>query len=130
MYLTRIVILKLIAWEDRPEIRRDDLKDILTILLHFFDMYTDQIYEYHSDLFGNDDFGLNLIAARVLGREMNKIAIKNKKLYGRLSNLLNKNTEDINTSEIARIMANMTNTTVAESLKPLLEIQLGFKAIE
>ncbi len=125
--LPGIVILKLIAWEDRPEIRRDDLKDILTILTHFFEMYTDQIYEYHSDLFGDDDFGLNLIAARVMGREMKKIAIKNEKLYGRLSNLLEKNTMDVNTSEMGKIMANWSNTTVEESLKPLLEIQLGFR---
>ncbi len=125
--LPGIVILKLIAWEDRPEIRRDDLKDILTILTHFFEMYTDQIYEYHSDLFGDDDFGLNLIAARVMGREMKKIAIKNEKLYGRLSNLLEKNTTDVNTSEMGKIMANWSNTTVAESLKPLSEIQLGFR---
>ncbi len=112
--LPGIVILKLIAWEDRPEIRRDDLKDILTILTHFFEMYTDQIYEHHSDLFGDDDFGLNLIAARVMGREMKKIAIRNEKLYERLTNLLEKNTKDVNTSEIGKIMANWANTTVAE----------------
>lgn len=125
--LPGIVILKLIAWEDRPEIRRDDLKDILKILTHFFEMYTDQIYEHHSDLFGDDDFGLDLIAARVMGREMKKIAIRNEKLYERLTNLLEKNTMDVNTSEIGKIMANWTNTTVAESLKPLVEIQLGFR---
>jgi len=125
--LPGIVILKLIAWEDRPEIRRDDLKDILTILTHFFEMYTDQIYEHHSDLFGDDDFGLNLIAARVMGREMKKIGIRNEKLNERLTNLLEKNTMDVNTSEIGKIMANLANTTVEESLKPLLEIQRGFQ---
>lgn len=125
--LPGIVILKLIAWEDRPEIRRDDLKDILTILTHFFEMYTDHIYEHHSDLFGDDDFGLNLIAARVMGREMKNIAIRNEKLYERLTNLLEKNTMDVNTSQIGKIMANWVNTTVEESLKPLLEIQLGFR---
>ena len=125
--LPGIVILKLIAWEDRPEIRRDDLKDILTILTHFFEMYTDQIYEHHSDLFGDDDFGLNLIAARVMGREMKKIGIRNEKLNERLTNLLEKNTMDVKTSEIGKIMANWANTTVDESLKPLLEIQRGFR---
>ena len=125
--LPGIVILKLIAWEDRPEIRRDDLKDILTILTHFFEMYTDQIYEHHSDLFGDDDFGLDLIAARVMGREMKKIAIRNEKLYERLTNLLEKNTMGVNTSEIGKIMAIWANTTVADSLKPLVEIQLGFR---
>jgi len=125
--LPGIVILKLIAWEDRPEMRSGDLKDIMTILSHFFEMYTDQIYEHHSDLFGNDDFGLHLIAARVMGREMKKIAVRNEKLYDRLTNLLDKNTIDVNTSEIAKIMANLANTSVEESLKPLSEIRLGFQ---
>ncbi len=126
--LPGIVILKLIAWEDRPEIRGGDIKDIMTILSHFFEMYTDEIYKHHSDLFGNDDFTLYLIASRVMGREMKKIAIRNKKLYSRLSNLLDKNTMDVNTSEIAKIMANLTNTTVEESLRPLLEIRQGFQS--
>lgn len=125
--LPGIVILKLIAWEDRPEIRRDDLKDILIILAHFFEMYTDQIYAHHSDLFGDNDFRLNLIASRVMGREMKKIAIRNEKLNERLTNLLEKNTMDVNTREIGKLMANWANTTVTESLKPLLEIQLGFR---
>lgn len=125
--LPGIVILKLIAWEDRPEIRRDDLKDILTILTHFFEMFTDQIYEHHSDLFGKDDFGLDFIAARVMGREMNKIASRNKELHGRLSNLLEKNAVDVSTSQLAKIMANMANSTVEESLRPLSEMWLGFQ---
>ena len=90
-------------------------------------MYTEQIYEHHSDLFGDDDFGLNLIAARVMGREMRKIGIRNEKLNERLTNLLEKNTMDVNTSEIGKIMAIWSNSTVEESLKPLLEIQRGFQ---
>lgn len=125
--LPGIVILKLIAWEDRPEMRSGDLKDIMTILSHFFEMYTDQIYEHHSDLFGNEGFGLHLIAARVMGREMKKIAVRNEKLYDRITNLLDKNTLDVNTSEIAKIMAKLANTSVEESLKPLSEIRLGFQ---
>jgi predicted nucleotidyltransferase len=36
--LPGIVILKLMAWQDRPEIRRDDIKDVSNVLKHFFDM--------------------------------------------------------------------------------------------
>lgn len=125
--LPGIVILKLTAWEDRPEIRGSDIKDIMTILYHFFGIYTDQIYKHHSDLFYNDDFGLHLIAARIMGREMKKIAVRNEKLYDRITNLLDKNTLDVNTSEIAKIMAKLANTSVEESLKPLSEIRLGFQ---
>ena len=72
--LPGIVLLKLLAFQERPEIRRDDIKDISKILKHFFDMYADEIYEKHNDLFGDTDINLNWIAARVLGRDMSKIA--------------------------------------------------------
>ena len=49
--LPGIVLLKLMAYEDRPEIRRDDIKDISKILKHFFDMYSEEIYANHLDLF-------------------------------------------------------------------------------
>jgi predicted nucleotidyltransferase len=36
--LSGIIILKLLAWDDRPEERREDKKDISDILHHFFNM--------------------------------------------------------------------------------------------
>ena len=41
--LPGIVLLKLIAWDDRPEARQDDIKDISDILNHFFEMYAEEI---------------------------------------------------------------------------------------
>ncbi len=38
--LPGIVLLKLIAWDDRPESRRSDILDISHILAHFFDIYS------------------------------------------------------------------------------------------
>lgn len=50
------MILKLVTWQDSPEIRRDDIKDVSNILKHFFDMYADKIFENNSDLFGDNAF--------------------------------------------------------------------------
>ena len=61
--LPGIVILKLVAWQDRPEIRRDDIKDVSNVLKHFFDIYSEEIFENHNDLFGDNTFELHLIAA-------------------------------------------------------------------
>jgi len=41
--LAGMVILKLIAWNDRPEIRFDDLPDILKIIEHYYDFAWDEI---------------------------------------------------------------------------------------
>jgi predicted nucleotidyltransferase len=84
-----IVILKMIAYDDRPEIRSKDIRDIASILNHYFDLETDMIYENHIDLFDNNDMHSQLhIAARVLGREMQPILYRNALLKERIVNLL------------------------------------------
>src|SRR5215213_7359863 len=77
--LPGIVLLKLIAWDDRPESRTDDIKDVAEILDHFFDMNSEMIWEEYAHLFESappfDDgrSGLLVIAAYVLGKEVKQI---------------------------------------------------------
>ena len=49
--LAGIVLLKMIAWEDRPEVRADDILDISDILRHYFYIHSEEIYENHLDIF-------------------------------------------------------------------------------
>lgn len=46
-----MVILKLIAWRDRPEERDNDLYDILRIIERYFDYNYDEIVEHLIILF-------------------------------------------------------------------------------
>lgn len=46
-----MVILKLIAWSDRPEVRNSDLYDILKIIEDYFYLKFDGIVEHHNDVF-------------------------------------------------------------------------------
>lgn len=124
--LPGIVLLKLIAFQERPEIRRDDIKDISKILKHFFDMYADEIYENHNDLFGDKDINLNWIAARVLGRDMGKIAQLNEDLFLRIKKILKKNTIDIHSSDIAKIMAEFFQNTLEDNVKLLEQLKIGY----
>lgn len=66
--LPGMVILKLIAWSDRPEERGDDLSDILKIIQHYFDLHQDENYEQHVETLLQEPFDKMLIAAEVLGR--------------------------------------------------------------
>ena len=52
--LAGIVILKLIAWDDRPEMRGDDIDDIAEIIKNYFHFNSDAIWEHHIDLFTDD----------------------------------------------------------------------------
>ena len=123
--LPGIVILKLVAWQDRPEIRRDDIKDVSNILKHFFDMYAEEIFENHNDLFGDNAFELHLIAARVMGIKINKIAKRNETLHNRLKDLLEVSTNNKDT-EIAKIMLKFYENTIEDNLIIREQIKIGY----
>jgi predicted nucleotidyltransferase len=124
--LPGIELLKLLAFQERPEIRRDEIKDISKILKHFFDMYADEIYEKHNDLFGDKDINLQWIAARVLGRDMSKIAQLNEDLFLRIKKILKKNKIDIHSRDIVKIMAEFFKNTIEENVKLLEQVKIGY----
>ena len=126
--LPGIVLLKLIAWDDRPEVRRDDILDISDILYHFFDMYDEEIWSNHSDLFETEVVDLKWIAAKVLGRELKKIAQRHNELYKRISNILEANSTDVDRSRMAEIMVEYFDNTVEENRFLIEQINKGFSA--
>jgi predicted nucleotidyltransferase len=123
--LPGIVLLKLIAYDDRPEIRRDDLIDIADILLHFFNIYDELIWSEHNDLFG-DDKSLEKISSRVLGREMGKILKRNEKLTERVTGILAANG---NAKAIAEVIAGTLDKNVEEINEWLQEIIAGINEV-
>ena len=116
----------MIAWDDRPEARRDDIKDISDILHHFFNMYDNEIWENHHDLFGDADADLKHIATRVMGREMSKIAKRNEKLFGRIEGILNANIDDMPNSKMAAIMIEYFQNTIEDNVLLLQQLRQGF----
>jgi predicted nucleotidyltransferase len=125
--LPGIVLLKMIAFDDRPEHRRDDMKDISDILNHFFDMYDEEIWSNHSDLFGDKEIDLKHLAARVMGREIKKIAKRNPKLEDRVMSILERNTDDAPNSGMAIVMVEYFKNTVEDNVKLIGQIKMGFQ---
>ena len=123
--LPGIVVLKLIAWSDRPEQRENDLADILKIMEHYFDMEYDEILEFHHDTFPDDDLDPLLIGAEVLGRKVNAILAKSedlsKKIHGVLADNLKKESESL----IAREWARRKNREVEYTFSLLKAFQKG-----
>lgn len=126
--LPGIVLLKLIAYDDRPEIRISDLTDIADILIHFFSIYDEMIWAEHSDLF-NEEKSLEEVSARVLGREMGKILRRNKKLEERISGMLTEN-ENGKAIIIATKIAAVLNKQIDEIMNLLKEIMNGMSEIK
>ncbi|MEC3905981.1 nucleotidyl transferase AbiEii/AbiGii toxin family protein [Tamlana sp. 2201CG12-4] len=101
--LPGMVILKLIAWSDRPEERDNDLYDILRIIEHYFDLNYDDILEYHHDTFTEAAiFDQLKIAARVLGRHSSKFLNVSDAIKERILKTINDNVDDAENSAIAK----------------------------
>ncbi|MDR8392234.1 hypothetical protein NC796_13860 [Aliifodinibius sp. S!AR15-10] len=86
--LASIILLKLIAFDDRPEKRTQDIKDVGIIISHYFHIEDKLIYSKHNDLFDNEDLGLEDIAAHVIGRELKPILASNNSLKNRILDIL------------------------------------------
>lgn len=120
------VILKMISWDDRPDERQDDIKDIASLLLSFYDMYEEIIWEKHNDLYGDHLLPHDQLAAIVMGREMREIALRNPRLFDRLSSILDRETRNPDTSKMAELMLLATEETIAEKIDLLNHIMSGF----
>jgi predicted nucleotidyltransferase len=122
--LPGIVILKLIAWDDRPEVRRDDIDDIAEIIKNYFHLNDEVIFEQHSDLF-TDDIELDEIASQFLGREIGKIVSGNPKLIERIRGVLENGLDDDN--DLAELFASESYETIEYSKSLISHIKKGIE---
>jgi len=118
------VILKLIAWDDRPEMRGDDIDDIAEIIKNYFHFNSDAIWEHHSDLF-TDDNELDEIASQYLGREIGKIISGNEKLIARVKGILEKGLSDSNSNNLDELIASESYETIDYSRSLISHILAG-----
>jgi predicted nucleotidyltransferase len=123
-----MVILKLIAWNDRPEERDNDLKDILLIIKEYFDINSNEIFECHFDTFP-EEFDKIIVSARVLGRKAAKIIQVSDKVRNRVIEVLMKNTTNIENSPIADRWARENDWTIAYAISILENLKLGISEV-
>jgi len=125
--LAGIVILKLIAYDDRSEIRSNDMGDIAAIIRYYFDLESDLIYDNHADLFAGEEQSLERIAARVLGRQMKLILNRNTLLKERIISILQINAQSPEDSSIGLQFVNENIQTVDEAILVIKEIITGIE---
>ena len=68
-----VVLLKLIAYDDRPERRPKDPIDISSIINHYPEIETNLIWDEYSFLYDDDDKSHEQVGVEVLGYEIGKI---------------------------------------------------------
>lgn len=126
--LEGMVILKLVAWSDRPEDRNSDLFDILRIIEHYFELNFDEITEKHHDTFtALKEFNRYKIASRVLGRNSRKFLEKSESLKVRILSTLKANTINTKSSLIAKHWAIKKDWNLEYAVAILEELKKGLQ---
>ncbi|MBL7846234.1 MAG: hypothetical protein JNL40_02105 [Cyclobacteriaceae bacterium] len=124
--LPGIVLLKLIAYDDRPEQRDKDPLDCIAIIENYFELQSNLIWDSHNDLF-SDNANLKMIAARVIGREMQGSLYENLQLRERIEKILGHHIELGERSSFVMKMASQTNATIENCTEYLSEILNGIR---
>lgn len=83
-----IVLLKLIAWDDRPEHRTKDIEDIGILLEHYYHLKLEHIYENYSDIFEGEDKSELEMGCIALGRDLRQLIQNNAGLCQRIEGIL------------------------------------------
>lgn len=129
--LASIILLKLIAFDDRPEHRLKDARDIANILLHYFELEQDQVYgEENKDIFTSgsselDELSLPEIGSLVAGRTIHKIIVGNDILYARIIRILKQHISQKDESIFVRNMSQEVALPVNEIIKWLQKLNQG-----
>jgi len=122
-----ILILKLISWNEKPEYRTKDLEDISFLINHAWELYENEAYQHHLDLF-NDHFEVTIVSARIIGRKMQPILQQNMKLYNTITSILERaivNKQKAENPEI--ILAQQMGKSIEEVQTLLSYIILGIR---
>ena len=119
-----IVLLKLIAFDDRPNRRiKDvkDVKDINAICKHYPEIESEAIWSDHFDLY-SEEREHHEVARIALGREMRKIIEPNSRLKKRVINIL-----DNAINQESTFLPHMIDDSMTETLEGKAQILLNIK---
>jgi len=123
--LPGIILLKLIAWDDRPEMRREDITDIADIIKHFYNIFSEIIFENYTELLA--DLESIDVSSRVLGIEIGNILKRSKRIAERIDNILKANLNDPEKCRLANLFASELEISVEEAVKIIQQIITGIE---
>ncbi|MGM0458704.1 MAG: hypothetical protein ACQERO_05115 [Bacteroidota bacterium] len=121
-----MVILKFVAWSDRPEDRGNDPYDILRVIEYYNDLEFDANMQEHFDLIPEDDeFDDRMFSARILGRNAKTYLDESEDLEIRIFEVLEANTANVEESPIAKSWAMKKGWNLEYCVALLKEFKAG-----
>jgi len=99
--LPGLCVLKLIAFQEKPDRRVKDLEDFYFLLENYGEIAGDQLFEgeEYEELI-KDDFELSIASAKLLGRQIKTITSGNTELEGKISQILSTRLKGFSEKEI------------------------------
>lgn len=122
-----VVLLKLIAYDDRPEQRSKDPLDVSSIINEFPHIESDLLWDDYSHLY-DQDLSHEEIGTIVLGSEVGKLICQNKELLDRVLRII-QNGIDLNSSLAARMIIDSTTETVEQKQQLLRLFKDGIENV-
>jgi len=123
--LPGLCVLKLIAWNDKPEIRAKDLEDFNFLLHNYFSISGEGLYEQPFDDLLNNDFQPQIAAARMLGRQINEILNESARIRNKVLEILPRLLKGFTNPEIEQLYkANQSDIQIV-GFKMVLEVIKG-----
>ncbi len=124
--ISGVVLLKLIAWNDRKE-RNKDIQDIEYIIRNLYLLEVEEMAENHDDLFDlleDEKHYEEAVSARYIGRKIGILIKDSPEILSRVTNILRENTNDYDRSPMGSVMS---FDTLKESIDILQQILLGIE---
>ncbi|GJM35113.1 MAG: hypothetical protein DHS20C18_41140 [Saprospiraceae bacterium] len=124
--LPGVVLLKLIAWDDRPE-RTKDIQDIEYIIRNLYMLEIEEIATKEGDILDLIESGDNyteVMTARYIGRKIGEVLKDADELLARVQKLLNANIQNTDNSPMGKIMS---FDTMEESVQIIHQLYLGIQ---
>jgi predicted nucleotidyltransferase len=108
--LAGLALLKLLSWNENPDMRDRDAKDFGLIMKYYLDVQQpDYVHNTHADIASAGDY--DSISARCLGRDI--AAIAGSEITRKLIDILNK---ESNVDGNLRFVLQMTQSTIGEEI--------------
>jgi predicted nucleotidyltransferase len=125
--LPGLCVLKILAWNARPEWRGKDLEDVHFILRHYFEISGEALYEQPYDDLLTDEFDPNIAAARMLGRQMAEVLGESEDIYFKVRDALAGRMQDFSEKEVEDLyIGDKSDRRIVQS-RLLLEVKRGME---
>lgn len=118
-------MLKLIAFDDRPEHRTKDPLDIASIIVEFPHLESDLLWDEYSHLY-DVDISHEAVGTIVLGNEVGKLVCQNQALLDRVLKILQKGI-DLNSALAERMIMDSKHETVSQKQDVLRLLKKGLE---